>query len=137
MPSSRRGRADIGFAVNLFNFTPQNLKNDLFDELRLKIFPINLGRDKRLFAEGTIPVDCLKVRSHQAGSSLPLTCAQERSRQDRLRTKTQPRQKPPAANGLKRGNNMARVILGVQYPWTGSPKIAMVARGIRSRYTAK
>ena len=32
------------------------LKNDLVDELRLRIFPITLGRGKRLFAEGTIPV---------------------------------------------------------------------------------
>jgi dihydrofolate reductase len=32
------------------------LKHDLVDELRLKIFPITLGRGKRLFAEGTIPV---------------------------------------------------------------------------------
>ncbi len=31
------------------------LKNDLVDELRLKIFPITLGRGKRLFAEGTVP----------------------------------------------------------------------------------
>lgn len=32
------------------------LKNDLVDELLLKIFPITLGKGKRLFAEGTIPV---------------------------------------------------------------------------------
>jgi dihydrofolate reductase len=31
------------------------LKHDLVDELLLKIFPITLGRGKRLFAEGTIP----------------------------------------------------------------------------------
>jgi len=31
------------------------LKNDLVDELRLRIFPITLGAGKRLFAEGTIP----------------------------------------------------------------------------------
>ena len=31
------------------------LKNDLIDELRLKIFPITLGKGKTLFAEGTIP----------------------------------------------------------------------------------
>ncbi len=31
------------------------LKNDLVDELWLKIFPITLGIGKRLFAEGTIP----------------------------------------------------------------------------------
>lgn len=32
------------------------LKNDLVDELWLKIFPVALGAGKRLFAEGTIPV---------------------------------------------------------------------------------
>jgi dihydrofolate reductase len=32
------------------------LKHDLVAELRLKIFPITLGRGKRLFAEGPIPV---------------------------------------------------------------------------------
>jgi dihydrofolate reductase len=31
------------------------LKHDLVDELRLKIFPITLGRGKRLLAEGAIP----------------------------------------------------------------------------------
>lgn len=31
------------------------LKNDLVDELWLKIFPVTLGIGKRLFAEGTIP----------------------------------------------------------------------------------
>jgi len=30
-------------------------KNDLIDELRLRIFPLTLGSGKRLFAEGTIP----------------------------------------------------------------------------------
>ena len=31
------------------------LKNDLADELRIKIFPITIGKGKRLFGEGTIP----------------------------------------------------------------------------------
>ncbi len=31
------------------------LKNDLIDELRLRIYPVTLGSGKRLFAEGTIP----------------------------------------------------------------------------------
>lgn len=31
------------------------LKNDLVDELWLKIFPVTLGTGKRLFAEGTMP----------------------------------------------------------------------------------
>jgi dihydrofolate reductase len=31
------------------------LKNDLVDEIRLRVYPITLGTGKRLFAEGTIP----------------------------------------------------------------------------------
>jgi len=31
------------------------LKNDLVDELWLRIYPVTLGQGKRLFAEGTIP----------------------------------------------------------------------------------
>ncbi len=31
------------------------LKNDLVDELWLKIYPVTLGKGKRLFAEGTMP----------------------------------------------------------------------------------
>ena len=31
------------------------LKNDLVDELRLKIYPLTLGEGKKLFADGTIP----------------------------------------------------------------------------------
>ncbi len=31
------------------------LKNDLVDELWLKIFPVTLGKGKRLFSDGTIP----------------------------------------------------------------------------------
>ena len=37
------------------NFIQTLLKNDLVDELWLKIFPITLGTGKRLFADGTIP----------------------------------------------------------------------------------
>src|SRR6185437_2391166 len=37
------------------NFTQTLLKNDLVDQLWLKIFPVTLGQGKRLFAEGTIP----------------------------------------------------------------------------------
>src|SRR6266550_498404 len=31
------------------------LKNDLVDELRLKIYPVTLGKGKKLFGSGTIP----------------------------------------------------------------------------------
>lgn len=37
------------------NFIQTLLKNDLVDELWLKIFPVLLGKGKRLFAEGTVP----------------------------------------------------------------------------------
>lgn len=37
------------------NFVQTLLKNDLVDELWLKIFPVTLGPGKHLFAEGTIP----------------------------------------------------------------------------------
>jgi dihydrofolate reductase len=37
------------------NFIQTLLKNDLVDEMWLKIFPITLGKGKKLFAEGTIP----------------------------------------------------------------------------------
>jgi dihydrofolate reductase len=37
------------------NFIQTLLKNDLVDELWLKIFPVTLGAGKRLFAEGTMP----------------------------------------------------------------------------------
>lgn len=37
------------------NFIQTLLKNDLIDELWLKIFPVTLGNGKRLFADGSIP----------------------------------------------------------------------------------
>lgn len=37
------------------NFVQTLLANDLVDELWLKIFPVTLGKGKRLFDEGTIP----------------------------------------------------------------------------------
>lgn len=37
------------------NFVQTLLANDLVDELWLKIFPVTLGKGKRLFGEGTIP----------------------------------------------------------------------------------
>ncbi len=38
------------------NLVQTLLKNDLIDELWLKIFPITLGKGKHLFEDGTIPV---------------------------------------------------------------------------------
>lgn len=37
------------------NLVQTLLKNDLVDELWLKIFPVTLGKGKRLFGEGTVP----------------------------------------------------------------------------------
>jgi len=37
------------------NLVQTLLRNDLVDELWLKLFPVTLGKGKRLFAEGTIP----------------------------------------------------------------------------------
>lgn len=37
------------------NLIQQLLKHDLIDELWLKIFPITLGKGKKIFGEGTIP----------------------------------------------------------------------------------
>ncbi len=39
------------------------LKNDLVDELRLKIFPVTIGNGKRLFGEGTIPASFRLLKS--------------------------------------------------------------------------
>ena len=39
------------------------LKHNLVDEFRLKIFPITLGRGKRLFAEGALPAGFDLIKS--------------------------------------------------------------------------
>ena len=46
------------------------LKNDLVDELRLKIFPITLGAGKRLFAEGTVPAGFRLIDSRASPSGV-------------------------------------------------------------------
>jgi dihydrofolate reductase len=48
------------------------LKNDLVDELRLRIFPITLGTGKRLFAEGTIPAAFELIDSQASPSGVIL-----------------------------------------------------------------
>ncbi len=45
------------------NFIQTLLKNDLVDELWLKIYPVTLGTGKRLFAEGTIPAGFKLIES--------------------------------------------------------------------------
>ncbi len=44
------------------------LKNDLVDELWLKIFPVTIGTGKRLFGDGTVPA-AFKVRDTQTSPS--------------------------------------------------------------------
>lgn len=54
----RRIKAEKGPNLHVYgsgNLTQTLLKNDLADELWLKIFPVTLGKGKRLFGEGTIP----------------------------------------------------------------------------------
>ncbi len=46
------------------------LKNDLVDELWLKIFPVILGSGKRLFSDGTIPVAFTLFYSHVTPSGV-------------------------------------------------------------------
>jgi dihydrofolate reductase len=48
------------------------LKNDLVDELRLRIFPLTLGAGKRLFAEGAIPAAFELIDSHVLPSGVIL-----------------------------------------------------------------
>ena len=45
------------------DFIQTLLKNDLVDELWLKIFPVTLGEGKRLFGEGTSPASFKVVKS--------------------------------------------------------------------------
>jgi dihydrofolate reductase len=52
------------------NFIQALLKNDLVDELWLKIFPITLGKGKRLFAEGTIPAAFTLVETKTSPSGV-------------------------------------------------------------------
>jgi dihydrofolate reductase len=48
------------------------LKNDLVDELRLRIYPVTLGSGKRLFGEGTIPAAFLLEDSQTLPSGVIL-----------------------------------------------------------------
>jgi dihydrofolate reductase len=48
------------------------LKNDLVDELRLRIYPITLGAGKRLFAAGTIPAAFELLDNHALPSGVIL-----------------------------------------------------------------
>src|SRR5258708_2708509 len=52
------------------NLVQTLLKNDLVDELWLKIFPITLGCGKRLFEEGTIPRAFKLIETKISGSGV-------------------------------------------------------------------
>ncbi len=52
------------------NFAQTLLKNDLVDELWLKIFPVTLGNGKKLFAEGTIPAGFELIESKVSPSGV-------------------------------------------------------------------
>ena len=60
------------------NFVQTLLKNDLVDELWLKIFPITLGSGKRLFVEGTIPA-AFKLSTSKASPSGVIIANYERA----------------------------------------------------------
>jgi dihydrofolate reductase len=46
------------------------LEHDLVDELWLKIFPITLGRGKRLFGNGTVPAAFTLIESKSSPSGV-------------------------------------------------------------------
>jgi dihydrofolate reductase len=48
------------------------LKNDLVDELRLRIYPVTIGTGKRLFGEGTIPASFKLIDSQALPSGVIL-----------------------------------------------------------------
>ncbi len=52
------------------NLVQTLLKNDLVDELWLKIFPITLGKGKRLFDKGTIPAAFKLIESKTSPSGV-------------------------------------------------------------------
>jgi len=60
------------------NFVQTLLKHDLVDEFWLKIFPITLGKGKRLFAEGTIPA-AFKLSAHKVSPSGVIIANYERA----------------------------------------------------------
>ena len=51
-PHSKNGDIQVWGSGELIQFL---LQNDLADEMRIKIFPLTLGKGKKLFSSGTIP----------------------------------------------------------------------------------
>jgi len=50
------------------------LKNDLVDELRLKIYPVTLGKGKKLFAGGAIPAAFTLIESAITPKGVVIAC---------------------------------------------------------------
>ena len=50
------------------------LKNDLVDELRLKIFPLTLGKGKKLFNDGPIPAAFTLIESTITPTGVIIAC---------------------------------------------------------------
>jgi dihydrofolate reductase len=59
------------------------LANDLVDEIWLKVFPVTLGRGKRLFGEGTIPA-AFRLKSSSVAPSGVIIASYERDGQVKL-----------------------------------------------------
>ena len=49
------------------------LKHDLVDELRLKIYPVTLGKGKKLFEDGAIPAAFTLTESHITSKGIIIT----------------------------------------------------------------
>jgi len=83
------------------------LKHDLVDELWLKIFPITLGKGKRLFAEGTIPAG-FKLLASEISPSGVIVASYMRAGEVRTGSfalEVPLRRKLLAVNGLNREEN--------------------------------
>ena len=60
------------------NFIQSLLREDLVDELWLKVFPVTVGAGKRLFADGTMPA-AFKLQSSQVSPSGVIVAAYTRA----------------------------------------------------------
>lgn len=78
------------------------LKNDLLDEFRLWIFPVTIGKGKRLFGEGTQPAHLKLIDSKisTTGVIIATYIRPENSRSDHLRLIIQMLRKLKDANDL-------------------------------------
>jgi dihydrofolate reductase len=77
------------------------LTNDLIDEIRLLIFPLTLGKGKRLFGGGTMPA-AFKLTRSQASSTGVIMASYERGGE--IRTGSFAQEKPSEAEMERRKN---------------------------------